>query len=518
MRTESGTSSRPRSSDQPEVETSMQPLPDEEFGYREARHLLWRAGFGGTDEQIRTISSWGTEKAVDFIIDYGGIPFEPDSPTAFDHNIMRPRTREENISLQQARRSGDENTLEKFREMRQRAQREDRGQMREIRRWWLTRMIQTPRPLEEKMTLFWHGHFATSYRNTENSYHMYQQNRMLRGLALGNFRELLAAIIRDPAMLRYLNNNQNRKDAPNENLARELMELFSLGEGNYSERDIKEGARALTGYTFQDDAFYFNKNQHDNGSKRVLGVYGNIDGDGFVNAIVRSPHCAPYICAKLYRFFVAEIPTDTRELEGAQKSVVRNMSQTLERSRFEIKPVLRKLFASRHFYDPSVIGNKIKSPIELVVGAVRTLNTPIRNMGVLSQAIDTMGQSLFLPPSVKGWDGGRAWINTSTLFTRQNTLVYMLTGQMAQSGQRSLDRTPYDPSQIVDCMHDPRIQGDPPDELVANQVMDFVLGRRPYGAGEQLLNAAYKVNKPASTDGIRTMLLLTTSMPEYQLC
>ncbi len=500
------------------IETSLLPIGDEEFGYREARHLLWRAGFGGTDEQIRTLASWGPKKAVDFILEYGDIPFENDGPTEFDHDIMRPRSREENMALQRAQRAGDENTLAKFREMRQRAQREDRGQMREIRHWWLTRMIQTPRPLEEKMTLFWHGHFATSYRTIEDSYHMYQQNRMLRGLALGNFRDLLTAIIRDPAMLRYLNNNQNRKDAPNENLAREIMELFSLGEGNYTERDIKEGARALTGYTYRDDAFLFNKNQHDEGSKRVLSVYGNIDGDGFVNAIIQSPHCAPFICAKLYKFFVAEVPTDTKQLEGPERTVIRALSQTMERSRFEIKPVLKKLFLSKHFYDPSIMGNKIKSPVELVVGAVRSLNTPVRNLTVLSQAIEKMGQSLFLPPSVKGWDGGRAWINTSTLFTRQNTLVYMLTGQMAQTNRLFTDRTPYDPRLIVDCMNDPRIEGDPPDELIAGQVMDFVLGRRPYGAAEQLLSAAYKVDKPASTNGIRTMLLLTTSMPEYQLC
>ena len=500
------------------VETSLLPISNEEFGYREARHLLWRAGFGGTDEQIRTLASWGPKKAVDFIVDYEDIPFENDGPTQFDKDIMSPRSRTENMALRRAQQSGDENTLNKFREMRQRAQREDRVQMRDIRHWWLTRMIQTPRPLEEKMTLFWHGHFATSYRTIEDSYHMYQQNRMFRGLALGNFRNLLTSIIRDPAMLRYLNNNRNVKDAPNENLAREIMELFSLGEGNYTERDIKEGARALTGFTYRDDAFFYNERQHDEGSKRVLGIYGNIDGDGFVNAIIRSPHCAPFICAKLYKFFVAEVPTDTKELEGPERTVIRALSQNLEKSRYEIKPVLKKLFLSKHFYDPSIMGNKIKSPIELVVGAVRSLNTPVRNLTVLSQAVEKMGQSLFLPPSVKGWDGGRAWINTSTLFTRQNTLVYMLTGQMAQTNRLFTDRTPYDPKLIVDCMNDPRIQGDPPDELIAGQVMDFVLGRRPYGAADQLLSAAYKVDKPASTNGIRTMLLLTTSMPEYQLC
>lgn len=505
---------------QPEarVETSMLPIEDEAFGYREARHLLWRAGFGGNDQQIRTLAQWGPQKAVDFLIDYSDIPFESDSPTAFNNDIMRPRTREEQMSYRRAQQSGDENTLSKFREMRQRAQREDRGQMREIRHWWLTRMIQSPRPFEEKMTLFWHGHFATSYRAIEDSYHMYQQNRLFRGLAVGNFGDLLRAIIRDPAMLRYLNNNQNRKQSPNENLAREIMELFSLGEGNYTERDIKEGARALTGYTYEDDAFTYNKNQHDEGSKRILGVQGNLDGDGFVSTLLRSQHCAPFICAKLYKFFAADIPTDVSRLQGPQRSVVQSMSQTLQQSQYEIKPVIRKLLLSRHFYDPSVMGNKIKSPIELIVGAVRSLNTPVRNMTTIANAIDTMGQSVFMPPSVKGWDGGRSWINTSTLFTRQNTLVYMLTGEMAQTNRRFVDRTPYDPRMLVSCMNDPRIEGSPPDETVANELLDLVLGRRPYGAADLLISAAHKVDRPATSNGIRTMLLLTTSMPEYQLC
>ncbi|CAN0593328.1 unnamed protein product, partial [Laminaria digitata] len=187
----------------------------------------------------------------------------------------------------------------------------------------------------------------------------------------------------------------------------------------------------------------------------------------------------------------------------------------MQQARYEIKPVMRKLLLSRHFYDPSVMGNKIKSPVELVVGAVRSLNTPVRNMVVLTNAIDTMGQSLFLPPSVKGWDGGRGWINTSTLFTRQNTLVYMLTGEMAQTNRRFVDRTPYDPRTLVACMNDPRIEGSPPDEVVASELLDLVLGRRPYGAAEQLISAASKVKQPASRDGIRTMLLRTTPMLEY---
>ncbi len=498
------------------VESSLTQIRDEDFGYPQARHLLLRAGFGGTDEQIRALVKWGPEAAVDLLLDYHEIPAEADPRTKFDSSIIRPRNEAEKREYTRAKQVGDENALAQIRSKRQKAQRLDRSQMRQIQRWWITRMIQTPRPLEEKLTLFWHGHFATGFRVVQDSYHMYSQDRMLRANALGNFAELLRGIVRDPAMLRYLNNNQNRKSSPNENFAREIMELFSLGEGNYTERDIKDGAKALTGFTFKDDAFIYNKNAHDNNSKNVLGMRGNFDGDGFVNAILFSPACAPFICAKLYKFFVADISTDARTLKGVERKVVRSLSTMLQNERYELKPVLRKLFLSRHFYDPSVMGNKIKSPAELLVGAIRTLNVPTRNMSILTEAMDSMGQSMFMPPSVKGWDGGRSWINTSTLFVRQNTLVYMLTGHLTK--QRYVDTNRYDPTRLVASMNDPRLGSNPPAELIANELLDLTLGYRPEGAAAQLVDAANKVDKPNSAKGITTMLVLITSMPEYQLC
>ncbi|MDF1809536.1 MAG: DUF1800 domain-containing protein [Phycisphaerales bacterium] len=511
MPTTNSTTTQPR-----RVVTSLSKIRDEDFGYAQARHLLLRAGFGGTDEQIRTLVQWGPEAAVDHLLNFEEIPADADRRDAFDHNIIHPRTTAEQQSLMRARQSKDEDVLAQFRTMRQKAQRADRTQMREIQRWWFTRMIQSPRPLQEKLTLFWHGHFATSFRITEDSYHMYSQNRMFRANAAGNFADLLRAIIRDPAMLKYLNNNQNRKSSPNENFAREIMELFSLGEGNYSERDIKDGAKALTGFTFRDDAFYFNKNGHDNNTKQVLGMSGNFDADGFVNAILFSPACAPFICAKIYKFFVADIPTDVKELTGPQRTVVRNMSSMLQDQRYALKPILRRLFLSRHFYDASVMGNKIKSPLELVVGAVRTLNVPIRHIPHLTEAMDMMGQSIFLPPSVKGWDGGRSWINTSTMYVRQNTLAYMLTGH--RINESYVNRNKYNPTNLVAAMNDPRLDNNPPPMLIANQLLDLVLGSRPEGAAKILVDAANKVDKPNSAKGITTMLLLITSMPEYQLC
>ncbi|MFN9969976.1 MAG: DUF1800 family protein, partial [Phycisphaerae bacterium] len=185
------------------VSASMAPITAKDFGYDQARHLLWRAGFGGTPEQIQTLASWGPTKAVDYILDPGNAPADRPGADTFDKSIMREPTAEERAAYLKDRQSQDEDALAKFRVEQQRRQGQDRQQIGEIQRWWLKRMIETPRPLEEKMTLFWHGHFATSYRTIENSYHMFMQNELFRSHALGNFGNLLYGIIRDPAMLKY---------------------------------------------------------------------------------------------------------------------------------------------------------------------------------------------------------------------------------------------------------------------------------------------------------------------------
>jgi uncharacterized protein (DUF1800 family) len=238
--------------------TSLKPLNAQDFDYWKAQHLLNRAGFGGTPAQARALANMGLDAAVDYVVDYEKVDVEPITADQFDKDIMRPANAEQRMEIEQARRSGNEALLEKFRQEREQRQMADRRQIAEMQKWWLKRIIETPRPLEEKMTLFWHGHFATGYRSIEDSYHMFQQNQFFRANATGSFADLVYGIVRDPAMLRYLNNDQSRKEKPNENLARELMELFTLGEGNlYTEADIKEGARALTGNTFEDDRFVF---------------------------------------------------------------------------------------------------------------------------------------------------------------------------------------------------------------------------------------------------------------------
>ena len=297
------------------------------------------------------------------------------------------------------------------------------------------------------MTLFWHGHFASGFRTVEDSWHMYAQNELFRTHATGNFAKLVRGVVRDPAMLRYLDNNQNRKGKPNENLARELMELFTLGEGRgYTENDIKEGARALTGLTFRDDAGVFEPAGHDGGSKTIFGYTGAFDPDGFVNLILSKRECPEFVCGKLYRFLVSDCPEGpSRE----QQAVVAAMSRMLVEGKAELKPVLRALFTSEHFFRDANRGAIIKSPVQLIVQSVRQFRAPVRDLSVLNSASDLMGQNLFQPPNVKGWDGGRGWINTSTLFTRQNLLVYLLTGRSPKSAEWELNAEPFDAAPLV---------------------------------------------------------------------
>ena len=430
------------------IPRELKPLSEASFDADCARHLLNRAGFGGTPKQVAALAALGLSKAVDRLVKYEPIAFKDPGTDEFDKDIIRPPTDEERQAQFQARRANDEATLQKFERERNRRQADDREQMREMQKWWLKRMIESPRPLEEKMTLFWHGHFATGYRTIEDSWHMYQQNEMFRKHATGNFAQLVRAVVRDPAMIKYLDNDENRKGRPNENLARELMELFTLGEGRgYGEDDIKEGARALTGLTFRDDEGVFLIDQHDGGHKTILGYSGAIDPDRFVNLILARRECPEFICTKLYRFLVNDAPG---ELTPDQRAFVKAMAKVLVDSKAELKPVLRAVFMSEHFHHPINRAAIIKSPVQLMVQAVRQFHAPVRELSVLNSAADLMGQNLLQPPNVKGWDGGRGWINTSTLFTRQNLLVYLLTGRSPRTREWEADERGFDARHLAD--------------------------------------------------------------------
>ncbi|MEY3143519.1 MAG: hypothetical protein RLY21_2012 [Planctomycetota bacterium] len=490
----------------------LQPLAKKDFDYAAAQHLLNRAGFGGTPAQVRALVELGLDDAVDYIVDFKGDGALP--PSAEFAAVMRPETPEERETLRKARAAGDEETIARLQRERQAREKSDREQLAEMQKWWLAKMISTGRPLEEKLTLFWHGHFATGYRTIENSYHMLRQNGFLRANAAGNFADLVRGIIRDPAMLKYLDNDENRRRSPNENLARELMELFTLGEGNdYTERDIKEGARALTGMTFRGNDFYFNAQEHDPTPKTILGRTGPFSGDEFVSIILEHPVCSRFIVSKLYKFFVNDAPTPPKDAGDA----VSRLAKDFRAKRYEIRPILKTLFRSQHFYAKENRLSVVKSPTQLMVQTIRSLGTPTREMSALSQAGDLMGQQLFQPPSVKGWDGGRAWINTATLFVRQNIVVYLVTGRRPAAFDWDPSELAYDVSPLIAHLRDSGGGVDPHEAVRA--LATFALGGEPAPERiEELDQFLGSLGGTVTEDRVKAMLCLIGAMPEYQLC
>jgi len=494
---------------------SLAPIQRERWDRAAAAHLLARAGFGGTPDQVQALLDMGPAGAVDYLVQYEGISSDPTPDDLFDASIRRPLSDDERATIARARRDSDEGVLERFQRERTTRDMQDREQVVAMRQWWLKRIIETGRPLEEKMTLFWHGHFATGWRTIEDSYHMYLQNRMLRTHATGDFGELAYRIIRDPAMLRYLDNNRSRRDQPNENLARELMELFVLGEGRgYTEKDIKEAARALTGFTFEDDSFRFDGRAHDDGRKSILGRMGPFDGDDLVQILLSRPECSEFICGKLHRFFVDDGP-DAPDRDA--RIAITRLAELMRRERYQLKPVLRTLLLSRHFHDPAYRGSVVKSPVQLVVQTIRQLGTPPRELATLSSALELMGQSLFQPPSVKGWDGGRTWINTSTLFIRQNTAVYLLTGRLPDSGMWASDPNPWAGGPFEQAVTACARGGD--NDAAADAALELALSVDPLPARREQFRAfARSLGGPLAGERLVRALCMATALPEYQLC
>src|SRR3984893_15095120 len=341
-------------------------------------------------------------------------------PPAWAH----PRNiREMRMEIKGAKDRG-ENFQEKARQLRTM----EGEEILDLRRWWLERMMNGPAPLLEKMTLFWHGHFATSVQKVRDGYFMWLQNDTLRRNALGNFGGLVKKISRDPAMMIYLDLQQSRKEHPNENWARELMELFTVGIGNYSEQDIREAARAFTGYRVDmtTQQFRFAPAPHDRTYKIFMGRTGALSGDDVIDVLISRPVCAQFIGKKLWRFFVEDDPPP---------KIVELVAQRIRAHNFEIRPVLVEIFSSEEFYSERAMSGQIKSPTEYVVQTAKLLEAPLPSALVAQNAMRQMGQTLFAPPNVKGWDGGKAWISTSTLMFRFNFANYLINGDaMLPSG------------------------------------------------------------------------------------
>jgi uncharacterized protein (DUF1800 family) len=283
----------------------------------------------------------------------------------------------------------------------------------EAQRWWLVRMRYTSRPLVEKMALFWHGHFTTAISKVSNGNMqlMRQLTQSFRDRGMGNFRDLLLSVSRDSTMSIWLDGRYNHKDAPNENYGRELLELFTMGIGNYTEADVKAAARSFTGWTFgPHHEFVFDPSDHDDGPKTFLGQTGNFNGEDIINILVGHPATAKHLATKLARFFVSETPDD---------KLVAELAQTYLDSGYEMRPVLRAMFKSEAFSRSDAYHALIKSPAEFVAGTLRILDAETDGTG-LPAVMSALGQELFNPPNVAGWPGGTAWIATNTMLARHN--------------------------------------------------------------------------------------------------
>ncbi|MCC6510478.1 MAG: DUF1800 domain-containing protein [Pirellulaceae bacterium] len=280
--------------------------------------------------------------------------------------------------------------------------------------WWLHDMFHTPTPLLEKMTLFWHGHFATGAEKVKETQVMLDQNRLIRRHALGSVRAMVHGIAKDPAMLVYLDSAVNRKAHPNENFARELMELFCLGEGNYSEQDVQQLARCFTGWEVRRNQFRFNNYQHDAGKKSLLGSQNIDTGEQAVDVVLDNPQAARFVVGKLFRFFIADEPSPPLAL-------LEPLAQQLVTEQWQVAGVVRRMLGSQLMFSDIVRGRKIRSPIDWAFNWMKASRIST-NLKKLSELLAELGQSVFFPPNVKGWDGGRAWINSSTLVGRTNLI------------------------------------------------------------------------------------------------
>jgi Protein of unknown function (DUF1800) len=412
----------PRSAPPPGDATT--PMAAESLTFGQARHLLMRAGFGGSPRQIERLRAMGVAAAVRHLVRFASIP-----TTLRPHGV----TLGDRPSREQFRKLDEDGR----RKLRQKLRREDARKLNDLRAWWIGRMLKSPRPLEEKMTLFWHGLLTSGYRDVRNAHHLAIQNDLYRTHAVGNFAKLVQAVAKDPAMLEYLDNNRNNRRAPNENFARELMELFTLGEGNYTEKDIKEAARALTGWTFRrsDGKFFFNRGQHDFGEKTFLGKTGKLDGGDIIGIIFKQAEAPRHLARKLLEFFAVK-PTEA-ELEP--------YAELLRSSRFELAPFFTTLFSSKWFYSDRVLGQQVKSPVVLAISTLRMMDRTELPRGArmaLAAACRSIGQDLFQPPNVKGWDGGAAWVTSSNLLTRFNLTRAFVGGAGLASGSPRRGRSP----------------------------------------------------------------------------
>jgi uncharacterized protein (DUF1800 family) len=474
-------------------------MPDSE-DFEKIKHLHARAGFGLSAKYYKDATKFNLKKQVALLFENATnvLPLNLPEINPFDRSSYKILSPE------------DKKNYDK----------KDRDDIRHLNLIWLHQMSLESQQLREKMTLFWHGHFACT---SNRASFVQQQNNTLRNLALGKFGDLLRAVSKDPAMLEFLNNRQNKKAHPNENFAREVMELFSLGIGNYTEQDIKEAARAFTGWEFNDKGeFHFNARQHDEGSKTIFKKEGTFTGDDVIDLLLEKKETAFHIVRKIYKFFVNDIPDE--------KHVTR-LATGFYASQYDILLLMKTIFTADWFYSPENRACKIKSPVELLVGMARQLDIKALNQESFFKVQKLLGQVLFYPPNVAGWPGGKTWIDSSTLMIRLNlagTVLHAATLEVKEKQELGADLMMTSSNENQAKKQEQALRTEinwkalqdqfPPQ----NNIRDLVLACSNFFLVKQVPETTIKtlieaVN-PLDPDTLKKVTGLVMSLPEYQTC
>ncbi len=454
------------------------------------KHLYWRSGFGLSPEE------W--KKAQDLTLQ------------SHIKHIFNTAAKAGNIKSEIQERSEAEFKKLSKEERKALLKKEKQLVIKQNAEWVVRMSDKSESAFLEKMSLFWHGHFACI---TKRSKHANQQLNTIRTHALGNFRTFVHAIAKDVSMIRFLNNQQNKKRSPNENFARELMELFTIGRGHYSEQDIKEAARAFTGWSsdFRGD-FVFKKRHHDYGQKTFMGKTGDFDGGDIIDIILDRPETASFICQKIYRFFINEKINEQR---------LAKLSKRFHNSDYDIKDLMLHIFSSDWFYDKENVGTKIKSPLELLAGIMRTFDVNFKTEDSILFVEKALGQVLFKPPNVAGWAEGKNWIDNSTLMIRLNLVAFLF--QATDINFKIKEE--FESKKRNKAVR--KIKADIDLKPLLNQYTDSNENETFEHLSQYLIQGNFKVKlknlqpylaKSDQENFIKSLALRLMSLPEYQVC
>jgi uncharacterized protein (DUF1800 family) len=481
-----------------DVATALDPYSGP-WGTRQAAHLYRRAGFGGSPDDVARAASAGVHAAVESFVHFANTGALPAQPQLVNERLT-PEERATLMSAAKTASAAGQNPApdDAIMAVRKKIGGSRRDNIIALQEWFLDRMIQSPAQLQEKITLLWHGHFTSAYQKGVTAQALANQNNLFRDNALGNIRDLTQKVSQDPAMLRYLDNGQNVKAHPNENYARELMELFTLGIGNYSEADVRESARAFTGWGFDREyAFREFPMRHDDGSKTFLGQTGNFTGTDIVNIIFKQPAAARWFAQTLLNFFVYNDP---------EPALIDQVAVLLRKNDFNVQPVMSILLQSNVFYSERAYRALVKSPAQFVVGSYQLYGIKQADLIALG-ALRRMGQILFLPPNVKGWDGGAAWLNSQTMLTREN-FASSLQAKMGDAPWMQVALRTMNPAAVSHDLTTTILQGDVSPASTA-QLAAYLNGSN--------VSALAGLSGENADERVRGAAYLTMAMPAYQL-